>query len=75
MEKAQIIRRGILDCQACVPEDWDDERVLRFVEAENPCGTTNGWAIRREGDERLIGAHERVPCAEHFGFVHVMLDA
>ena len=62
--------------QVCVPADWTDLQILEFAEAENPCGTTNGWFIRREGDERLRGTAERVPCeGGYVGHVHVMLDA
>ena len=74
-EKAQVTRQGMLDCQVCVPDDWTDEQVVAFANTENPCGTMNGWCIRREGDKALAGAHERVQCSGRSGFVHVMLDA
>lgn len=72
---AEITRIGFLDMQVCVPEDWTDEQVLAFAEQENPCGTANGWAIRREGSPLLYGSPERQPCAAHEGRVHIMLDA
>jgi hypothetical protein len=72
---AQVTRAGMLDMQVCVPADWNDEQVRTFAEAEYPCGTTNGWQIRREGDEALGGSPERVSCGERTGFVHVVLDA
>lgn len=71
----EITRTGALDMQVCVPSDWTDDRVLRFAELENPCGTQHGWQIRREGSPLLNGAKERVPCASREGFVHIMLDA
>jgi hypothetical protein len=71
---AVITRIGALDMQVCVPAEWTDEQVLEFAGTENPSGT-NGWFIRREGDEALAGALERMPCAERAGFVHIMLDA
>lgn len=73
--KPEVTRRGALDMQVCVPKDWTDEQVLEFAEMENPCGTSTGWGIRREGSEFLQGTPERVPCCERDGAVHIMLDA
>lgn len=70
-----VTKTGVLDMQVCVPEEWPDARVKRFANAENPCGTRDGWFIRKEGLAILAGAPERVPCADREGFVHVMLDA
>jgi hypothetical protein len=70
-----ITRVGLFDIQVCVPAEWLDCTVVEFAERENPCGTRNGWQIRREGDEALAGKPERVPCAERAGYVHIMLDA
>ena len=72
---AQVTRRGFLDMQVCVPEAWTDQQARAFAENQYPCGTTNGWQIRREGDAALQGAAERVCCSERAGFVHLMLDA
>lgn len=73
--KPEVTRTGGLSMQVCIPEGWGDEALLAFAERENPCGTTNGWFIRKEGDELLAGKPERNPCAARSGFVHVMLDA
>lgn len=70
-----MTKRGLLSCQVCVPNDWSDKQVNEFAEREFPCGTENGWFIRREGDRALAGAAERVPCQQREGFVHIMLDA
>lgn len=72
---AEVTIIGILDMQVCVPEGWTDDQVKEFAERENPCGTENGWIIRKEGDAALTGAPERQPCAERSGHVHIMLDA
>lgn len=72
---AEVTRRGVLDMQVCVPDDWTNEQVKAFADEANPCGTENGWAIRKEGDDALAGYRERVSCAQRFGHVHVMLDA
>ena len=61
--------------QVCVPFQWSDEQVRSFAERENPCGTSHGWKIRREGDEALAGAKERVQCESISTNVHIMLDA
>jgi hypothetical protein len=58
-----------------VPSEWNDEQVKEYADSQNPCGTSNGWQIRREGDEALAGAPERVRCTGRAGFVHIMLDA
>ena len=71
----EVTHYGVLSMQVCVPSDWTDEQVRTFAEKEYPCGTSNGWFIRKQGDERLAGADERVPCADRVGFVHIMLDA
>ena len=75
MPKPEIVRSSFLCLQVCVPTDWTDEQAITFAEAKNPCGTTNGWSIRRAGDPDLSDDPERNPCAEHKGFVHIMLDA
>lgn len=72
---AEVTRRGGLDMQVCVPTDWTDDQIKTFAERENPCGTENGWFIRKEGDEALAGQPERVACNDRCGHVHIMLDA
>lgn len=74
---AEVTKRGILDMQVCVPEDWKDSQVVDFAEQENPCGTTNGWFIRRQGSKFLGGSDERVPCEDKTrpNNIHIMLDA
>jgi len=71
---AEVTRRGALDMQVCVPDVWGDEQVKQFADQKNPCGTANGWCIRKAGDRALAGAAERVPCQSRPGHVHVMLD-
>ena len=72
---AEVTRCSALSMQVCVPADWDDEQVKLFAERENPCGTSNGWFIRKEGNKDLSGYPERNPCVERDGHVHIMLDA
>ena len=72
---AQVTKVGLFDAQVCVPGEWDDDAVLSFAEQEAPCGTANGWQIRRAGSEWLAGSAERVQCASHPDHVHIMLDA
>lgn len=75
MEEAQVTRAGMLDMQVCIPVDWSDEQAKEFAERENPCGTSGGWAVRKEGSPYLAGCPERAKCCERAGFVHLMLDA
>lgn len=70
----QVIRRGLCSMQVCVPEDTADAEVEEFANAENPTGISSRWRIRREGDESLLGARERVACQQRFRCVHIMLD-
>jgi hypothetical protein len=72
---AEITRRGMFDCQVCVPADWTDETVKAWADCENLCGTEHGWHIRREGDKALEGSPERIECESRPGHVHIMLDA
>ncbi len=70
-----VTYKGILDMQVCIPKEWNDYKVIEFAEKENPCGTTGGWGIRREGSERLGGSPERAQCDKESGNVHIMLEA
>jgi hypothetical protein len=72
---AEVTRRGALDMQVCVSNEWTDEQVKEFADRENPCGTENGWFIRKAGDKALNGYPERVACSNGGGKVHIMLDA
>lgn len=71
----EIIRRGVLDMQVCVPKGFTDEQVKAFAEDKNRCGTTAGWQIRREGSEYLAGSPERAKCSKRENCVHIVLDA
>lgn len=72
---AEVTWGGLIDMQVCVPEEWTDAQIKSFAEHANPCGTSCGWQIRREGDLALAGAKERVKCNKRPNHVHVMLDA
>jgi len=75
MSKGVVTRIGVFDMQVCVPKEWTDEAVQTFANVENPCGTSTGWQIRRQGDPQLNGAPERMQCASDPTRVHIMLDA
>lgn len=70
---AEVTQFGFLDMQVCVPEDYTDDQVIAFAEGEYPCGTTEGWQIRRQHE----GYSERVPREgrDRDNHVHIMLDA
>ena len=73
--RGTLNRAGLIDCQVCVPESWDDEQVIYFTEFAYPCGTENGWQIRKAGNKGLGGDPERQPCEKRKGYVHIILDA
>ena len=75
MATPEVTRRGMFDMQVCVPADWTDDQVVAFAGREYECGTEHGWSIRRQGDNALQGADERIACRDRTGFVHIMLDA
>jgi hypothetical protein len=71
---AEVTRRGVLDCQVCVPKDWTDEQAVDFANQENPSGLMAGWFIRKKGDKLLKGDPERSQCEEYKDRIHIMLD-
>lgn len=75
MSEPTLTRAGLLDCQVCVPASWSDDQVTEFAQKVNPCGTTHGWQVRKQGNKLLAGADERVQCAQRSDCVHIMLDA
>lgn len=75
MKGAQVTKRSMFSMQVCVPDDFTDDQALEFAHGENPCGTAHGWSMRKQGDEALAGADERVKCLQRSGFVHIMFDA
>ena len=77
MKDPEITRSSLFDMQVCVPEHFTDKQVVAFAQGQNPCGTSGGWQIRREGDKALDGDPERVSCeaGHRKGCVHIMLDA
>ena len=73
-KKAGITRYGGIDMQVCVPKEYTDEQVKDFADNENPCGTPDGWVIRKEGSPFLKGSPERVQCDTNPDSVHITLD-
>ena len=51
------------------------EEVIAVAEEAFPSGTSAGWAIRKQGNEALAGANERVQCDSLKNHEHIMLDA
>jgi len=71
--KPEIIRQYPLSVQVCVPETWSDQAVETFANKEYPCGTSNGWYVRKDL-KMLNGDPERNPCSDKKGYVHIMMD-
>lgn len=72
---AEVTKVGLFEMQVCVPNSWGDKQVIEFAEQKNPCGTSNGWYIRKSGNSALSGAPERVTCLKNTENVHIMLEA
>jgi hypothetical protein len=72
--KAVVTKYGLFNVQVCVPKDFTDEQVISFAEGSYPCGTQDGWSIRKQGSKLLQGDDERVECANDNKKVHIMLD-
>lgn len=68
-----IIRTSLLTIQVCIPETWNDEQIIEYVNTTYPSGTKNGWMIVKEGDDLLAGHNERVRCSQYSNYVHVLL--
>jgi len=73
--EAEVTKIRALDMQVCVPKGWSDNQVIEFAEKENPCGTRNGWFIRKQESERLAGSDERVQCEKNKNNCHIILEA
>lgn len=73
--KAVVTKMSLLAAQVCVPKEWTDEQAHDFLEREHPCGTSCGWVMRKQGDERLSGCDERVQCSDHSENCHIMFEA
>ena len=72
---AELVKMSLLAAQVCVPWTWTDEQARDFLESKAPCGTENGWAMRKQGHERLAGCDERVQCTRHTHRCHIMFEA
>lgn len=72
MNGGEVIRRGILDMQVCVPTGWSDEQIVEFATAAH-AELGDGWKIRDE-PELLAGCPVRNPCSQRCGNVHITLD-
>jgi len=70
----EVTMHKIFDLQVCIPEDWTDDQVKKFADANAPAGTCNGWTIMKKGHKYLGGDPERVVCKDRNGFVHVRLE-
>lgn len=62
-----VLKNKLFDCQICVPAAWTNAEVGDWIKSTNPSGTENGWSIRTD-------LHQRVPCADCAGMVHIVLE-
>ena len=73
--KPTLVRGGFGFVQVCVPAGWSDAEVVDFTMREVPREEGFVWQIRRADDAAPNCCPERMPCARHPGFVHIILDA
>lgn len=73
--KPTLVRGGFGFLQVCVPAGWSDAEVVDFTMREVPREEGFVWQIRRADDAAPNCCPERMPCARHPGFVHIILDA
>jgi hypothetical protein len=76
-----VVQTGPLHMVVCVPQEYTDNQVEIYANYISPCGTTEGWKIRRSKgamvnlDKVQSDYFERVECGEKPRFVHVLLEA
>lgn len=71
----EVLKWGVFDLYACVPEDWDQKRIEEFSNEQVECGTDKGWTVVEDGDQHLEGRPARTPCEKKPGYMHVTLAA
>jgi hypothetical protein len=74
MMTAEVTRRGLLDMQVCVPDDWTDAQAEQFANTDTPTGISSDWRLRTADDPSQAGAPIRVKCQQREGHVHIMLS-
>lgn len=78
-EKRVIVTRpmiGLCHMQVCAVADATDEEILAVCDAENPAGTTFGWATVHRAPEEWLGGEIPGPveCADVPGRVHLLVS-
>lgn len=75
MKKASILKMTGLAMRLCVPGNFTEEQIVEFAENKNPCGTSHGWELAKEGHLSLEGNKDRIMCAGDVDNVHVVVIA
>ena len=68
---------GLLYMQVCAVDDATDEEILQVCNAENQCGTSNGWCgVFRECDGSPGRESNKAPvaCEKHPGRTHFLIN-
>lgn len=66
---AEVIHVGLVAARVCVPDNWDDEKIVAFTKTEVDYVSS----VCQEGDDILGGTSARINCAEREGYVHVVV--
>lgn len=59
MSKIELYIVGPLSMSVCAPKDMDTKIIINQAEAQNPAGTSNGWAI---SDDKNFASGHPMPC-------------
>lgn len=70
MANPTVLNQNVFSLQLCVPKDWSNDQILKWVETVNPCGTKAGWQIVNEPDRK--GNPARNPCAD---MIYLVVEA
>lgn len=74
MDRVVVTRavHGICRMQVCAAKDATDDEVMAVANAQNPAGTTFGWArVIRDGAPAEGGP---IACADDPGRLHLLLE-
>jgi hypothetical protein len=69
----EVVRRGLVSMQVCVPSDFTDEQAAAFANGDTPTGIESEWRVAKQGHDVLAGSDERVTCEQRSGCVHLVL--
>lgn len=73
MNNPRIIQKGMLVCRVCVPNDWDDTRVMFWINTTYRTGIKTIWTLAKEKDNLPCYDLGRTVCDKRKGYVHITM--